>query len=99
MLNEVRSKESFVNLMLHWKPDVLFGQSTGSSGRDWHVSTMLEKPYVMERKVLYDVKRPILGPEKAIWFLSNYSYFKIAIWKGMRLLNNIITQNISFITE
>ena len=56
MLNEVRSKESFVNLMLHWKPDVLFGQSTGSSGRDWHVSTMLEKPYVMKRKVLYDVK-------------------------------------------
>ena len=56
LLNEVRSRESFVNLMLHWTWDVLFGQSTGSSGRDWHVSTMLEKPYVMKRKVLYDVK-------------------------------------------
>ena len=56
-------RESFVNLMLHWTWDVLFGQSTGSSGRDWHVSTMLEKPYVMKRKVLYDVKRPISGPE------------------------------------
>ena len=63
LLNEVRSRESFVNLMLHWTWDVLFGQSTGSSGRDWHVSTMLEKPYVMKRKVLYDVQRPILGPE------------------------------------
>ena len=40
---------------------------------------MVGKPYVMGSKVLYDVKRPILGPEKAIWFLSNYSYFKIAI--------------------
>ena len=52
LLNEVRSRESFVNLMLHWTWDVLFGQSTGSSGRDWHVSTIL----CWENHMLWDEK-------------------------------------------
>ena len=71
-------RESFVNLMLHWTWDVLFGQSTGSSGRLACIN-YARKTMCYEKKSIKRRKRPILGPEKAIWFLSNYSYFKIAI--------------------
>ena len=83
MLNEVRSKESFVNLMLHSNLMFYLANLQGS-GRDWHVSTKLcSKNHILWKEEFYTALYCTISKCMKMYEIvkyKNYSEYFVHYW-------------------